>query len=364
MTRAVDVLLVGPLPPPAGGMANQTRQLARLLSGEGLSVRIVQTNAPYRPAWIASLRGARAVFRLFPYLWNLWREAAHARVVHVMANSGLAWFLFASPAIRVARLRRRPVIVNYRGGLAREFLARSSAQVRATLADVQLTVVPSRFLQETFEANGVTAEVIPNVVDVDLFRPSARARSVEGPHVLIARNLEHIYGIDVALRALAIVAARWPQLRVSIAGSGPERAALEALGDELGMRGRMTFTGRLEPAEMADLYRSADLVLNPSRADNMPNSILEALACGVPVVTTDVGGVPYMVEHGRTAWLVPPEAPEAMAEGVAHVLCDRESREGLVRAGLDLARACGWPAVRARWLDAYARAADAAGKTA
>ena len=96
---ALRVLLVGPLPPPAGGMANQTRQLAELLRAEGAQVEVVQVNAPYRPAWAERLKGVRALFRLLPYLLHLWRGCGRADVVHVMANSGWSWHLFAAPAV-------------------------------------------------------------------------------------------------------------------------------------------------------------------------------------------------------------------------------------------------------------------------
>ena len=112
---ALRVLLVGPLPPPAGGMANQTQQLSRLLEAEGISARLVKTNAPYWPAWIARVPLVRALFRLVPYISRLWRSLPGVDVVHVIANSGWAWHLFAAPAIQIAKARRRPVIVNYRG---------------------------------------------------------------------------------------------------------------------------------------------------------------------------------------------------------------------------------------------------------
>src|SRR5690606_20780356 len=78
--------LVGPLPPPAGGMANQTRQLAWLLREAGIEVELVQVNAPYRPSWIARARMLRAAFRLLPYLLRLWRCAGSVDLMHVMAN--------------------------------------------------------------------------------------------------------------------------------------------------------------------------------------------------------------------------------------------------------------------------------------
>ena len=117
------VCLVGPLPPPSGGMANQCEQLVRLLAGEGLAVELVQTNAPYRPARVGRIPIVRAFFRLVPYARHVWRAAGRTQVMHILANSGWAWHLIAGPAIFAARRRRVPVIVNYRGGAAEGFFA-------------------------------------------------------------------------------------------------------------------------------------------------------------------------------------------------------------------------------------------------
>jgi glycosyltransferase involved in cell wall biosynthesis len=348
------MLLVGPLPPPSGGMANQTRQLSELLTQEGLDVRIVQTNAPYRPAWAEKLPVVRALFRLVPYLWRLWRDSRTAQVAHVMANSGWAWFLCAAPAIQIAKWRGVPVVVNYRGGLAREFLAARSRWVLPTLRKAHRLVVPSGFLREVFAAYGVEAQVIPNVVNVERFSPQGVA--ITRPrldHVVVARNLESIYGIDLAIQALAILKIRVPTAHMTIAGSGIERAKLEAQMRAAGLSDAIKFSGRLEVEQMAALYREADVVLNPSRVDNTPNSILEALSCGVPVVSTDVGGVSFLVAHERTAILVAPENPDAIAAGVARVLGDAALRERLRIEGLALARACSWPEVKQLWLEAY-----------
>lgn len=114
-------------------MANQTRQLAALLQQEGLRVEVVPVNAPYRPAWIERVTGVRALFRLAPYLLALWRVAGRTRLLHVMANSGWSWHLFATPAIWIASLRGIPIVVNYRGGEAAAFLQRSYRWIRPTL---------------------------------------------------------------------------------------------------------------------------------------------------------------------------------------------------------------------------------------
>ena len=96
---SLRLCIVGPLPPPAGGMANQCEQLARLLARDGLAVEVVRTNAPYVPAWSGRLPVVRALFRLLPYLVRLWTAAGRAEVVHVFANSGWAWHLFAAPVL-------------------------------------------------------------------------------------------------------------------------------------------------------------------------------------------------------------------------------------------------------------------------
>lgn len=352
---SLRVVLVGPLPPPAGGMANQTRQLARLLGESGVQVQLVQSNPPYRPAWIGNVRGLRAVFRLIPYLAALWRALRGADIAHVMANSGWAWHLFAAPAIWLARLRGVPVLVNYRGGEAETFLCRQARWVRPTMRLARVLAVPSGFLQGVFARHGMTAEVVPNVVDLARFRPAERR--TPGKHIVVTRNLEPIYDIPTALRALAKVRTRFPAARMTVAGSGPERESLQRLAHELGIAEVVRFTGRLDRDEIAALYRDADLLLNPSTADNMPNSLLEAMASGVPIVSTNVGGVPFLVEHERTALLVPARDADAMAAAVVRVFEDAGFRNRMVAAAQQACRAYSWERVRPRLFAAYARCA-------
>ena len=137
---------------------------------------------------------------------------------------------------------------------------------------------------------------------------------------------------------------------------------MAAQADHLGIAEAVRFTGRVDNAEMAALYREADIMLNPSLADNMPNSVLEALAGGVAVVSTDVGGVPYLVEHGRTALLVPPQDPQAMADAMLKLLAEPELTRRLRQAGLQLAAQYTWAQVRPRLLKVYHSVIDNAGK--
>ncbi len=358
-------MVVGPLPPPSGGMANQTRQLVRLLSEEGAQVTLVQTNAPYRPAFVERLRGVRALFRLLPYLGRLWRAAGSTDLIHVMANSGWAWHLSAAPAVWIGGWRGVPVVVNYRGGEAAAFFTRQFRWVGPTLRKAAAVVVPSAFLQRVFARWKVDTEIVPNIVDLARFRPSpSRASRLD---LLVARNLEDIYDVGTALRAFAIVRRAHPRARLVVAGSGPRRPDLERLSSELGIGDAVVFTGRLDNEHMAEQYRSAAIALNPSLADNMPISLLEAMASGTPIVTTDVGGIPDLVEHEKTALLVAPRDPDAMAAATLRLIDDAALAERLRAAGIEEARRYTWASVRPRLFAAYARAVrspSAAGEAA
>lgn len=347
------IALIGPLPPPSGGMANQTLQLCELLRAEGATVELVQVNLAL-PRVLERLRGVRAALRLIPYACRLWRAAGRAQVFHIMANSGWSWHLFAAPAIWIGRLRRVRVVVNYRGGEADAFLARSPRLIALSLRRADALIVPSVFLARVFGRRGYTPQVVPNIVDLGRFTPG-QARPAPAPTLLVARNLEPIYDNATALRAFALVRQACPGALLLVAGSGAQRPLLEALARDLDMAESVHFTGRVDNAAMTELYRCADVVVNPSLADNMPISILEALSCGVPVVSTNAGGIPDLLEDGVTGVLVAPGDPRALADALIALLRDPARAACLRAAGLELAQRFCWARIGPRLEALYRR---------
>ena len=354
----IKVGLVGPLPPPSGGMANQTQQLASLLRRYDVSVRLVQTNAPYKPQFTRRIPVFRAFVRLAAYLPALRNLSKSVDVIHIMANSGWSWHLFSMPAIWIARYYNTPTIVNYRGGEAETFFTRSFRWVKPSLVAASKIIVPSKYLETVFSKWSVATEVIPNIVDLTRFHPGI-LEPKNSRTILVARNLEEIYDNESAIRAFNELGDTHLDVKMIIAGSGPEEKKLKALTSSMGLSDRIRFTGRVPTEDMPDLYRSADIFLNPSTVDNMPNSILESYASGVPVVSTNVGGVPTIAAHEHTALLVEPKDYRAMAKAILRVLEDTTLRERLTTNALDEVSQYDSPAVIRKWIDSYRNVASA-----
>ena len=365
MPDSLRLGLVGPAAPPAGGMAAQTAQLRDLLQCEGVNVEFLQTNLLYRPAWIARIPALRAVFRFLSYLLRAWQLAGRVDVIHLMSNSGWSWQLFSAPVIWLAWLRKTPVIVNYRGGEAQSYLEKSAGRVLPTLRRASCLVVPSEFLRQVFGRFGVQARVIPNIVNTELFHPGQREPGAEPIHIIVVRNLEAIYDVATAIRAFDRVHATLPDTRLSIAGSGPELEALQQLVTKLNLQAAVRFVGRLDRDAIPGFYRQADLFVNSSRVDNMPNSLLEAMASGVPIASTDAGGIPYMVEHGMTALLSPVGDERLLADNMLRLIEASELRKQLIDNGLKQARGFSWPSIKQQWLEVYSKLqhGDAVGVT-
>lgn len=358
MTQLKKVTIIGPLAPPAGGMANQTKKLSEFLRSENLIVEVIRTNAEYKPAFVGRVPVVRAFFRLISYKLTLFNRLKDADVIHIMANSGWSWHLFSAPAIVIARLFNKPVVLNYRGGYAEDFFEKSWFWVNLTLKKAQAIVVPSVFLEEVFVKFGKATIVIPNVLDKDLFFNNSAQKinnNVEkgGPHLIVTRNLELIYDVATTIKAFALVKQEFPCARLSIAGTGPEKQKLVELITELKLTDSVCFTGRLNPEEMAKLYQQADIMLNASTVDNTPNSIIEALACATPVISTNAGGIPKLVTHQYDALLVPIADHPQMAQSVIEILNNPLLQKKLVDNGLKTIEKFYWSNVWLKLKDCY-----------
>jgi len=182
------------------------------------------------------------------------------------------------------------------------------------------------------------SSVVYNGVEASPQAPDAPP--LDPPHLLCLGRLVRDKGFDIAVEALPRILERSPRLRVTIAGGGPERAALEEQVRGLGLAHAVDFTGWIAPPAVPQLISSATLLLLPSRTDGLPAVALQAAAMGRAVIATRVGGIPEIVLHGETGLLVDPTGA-AFADAVTALL---EGGEDLQRLGL-----AAWRRVRQRF---------------
>lgn len=201
--------------------------------------------------------------------------------------------------------------------------------------------------------------VVPNGVDHEVFAPAARTwRDVR---LLFVGRLVPNKGAEDAIRAFAGIRRERPSVTLTVVGDGPQRSELEALTRRLGVWGSVRFAG-FTP-DVAPYLRDADVLLRPTRTEGMPLSVLEAMACGVCVVASDVPGNAGLIEDGRTGVLVPVGDRRALQAAIGRVADDGRERERLAGAALEASRSFSWDRCAAETLDVFLEAARAAERT-
>lgn len=346
------VALVAPSLRILGGQAVQADRLLRAWHCDpDIDAWLVPHN-PLPPSslrWTTNVKYLRTIATEATYLPLLVKELRRADVVHIFSASYTSFLLAPLPAILVAKALGKPVVLNYRSGEAPDHLRRS-AVARWALREVDRNAVPSTYLQGVFAAHGVESTVIPNVVSLERFR--YRARVPLRPRLLSTRNLEPLYNVACTLRAFEAVQQRYPDATLTLVGDGSESRALRALADARGLRG-VIFVGRVPPDAIPRLYDTHDIYIQSPNIDNMPSSVLEAFASGMPVVSTDAGGVPAILRHGEHGLLAPVDDAAALAAHVLELLDSPSYARSLAESARETLEACTWDRVRGQWIALY-----------
>jgi N-acetyl-alpha-D-glucosaminyl L-malate synthase BshA len=349
--------------PTVGGSGVAASQLAMQLAARGHRVHVLSAGVPVRLAgngpWTVHAvdTPTRPPSKAIPRPLALARAMAD---LTVRASLDVLHVHYALPHATAAVLarqwlrgegRRAPAVVtNLHGtdvtGVAHDAAMRS--QVREAVLGSDAVVTPSEWLRrvavQTLELPGeLRLDVVPNFVDPEAFHPLENGAGEvpalfphldwnhgrRPPVLLHASNFRPVKRVGDAVRALAMVRRTRGAVLVLV-GDGPERGAVEALATSLGVRDAVAFAG--ERLSLGDLFAHADLFLLPSEQESFGLAALESLASGVPVVASNVGGVPEVVSHDVTGWLVASGDPAAMAEAVLGLLADPVRRLAMGRA--------------------------------
>ena len=348
------VLVVsGIWPPDVGGPASHAPELAGHLAERGHTVEVV-TTADAKPA--RERYAVRHVPRRLPP--GLRHVAVAALVAERARRADVVYATsMLGRASLGAALARRPLVVKLTGDEAYERARRrgvfsgdldafqrhaGGARIRllravrdGALRRAAHVFSPSDYLRRLALGWGVRAErvtTLPNPAPVPpQLRPREQLRAelgLDGNSLGFGGRLTTAKSLDVALDALARVEG----VTLLIAGDGPDRAALERRRDELGLGGRVRFLGAQPRERVLELFAAADAALLSSTWENFPHTIVEALAVGTPVVSTDVGGIAEVVRDGENGLLVPAGDPAALAAALTRILSEPGLRDRLAAA--------------------------------
>ena len=346
------VCIVAPSLRYVGGQAVQADLLVRLWQNDPeveVSFLAVDPPLPRVLAWAEGIPGVRTILREPIYFWSLWRGLKDADVAHIFSASYWSFLLAPAPAWFFAKLRGKKSIVNYRSGEARDHLQRFRSG-SFVLSRVDKIVAPSGYLVDVFREFGLTAVVVPNLVDLSQFH--YRERGPLRPHLVCTRGFSNYYSVDVVVKAFAELKREYPEAQLDLVGGGPLERAVRKLVADLNLSG-VNFAGVASRQEIGKYYDQADIFINASWLDNMPVSVIEAFASGTPVVTTSPECMPYLVEHERTGLLSPVGDEKALAANVIRLLRDPALAASLAQNAHRESQKYTWEAVREQWLNTY-----------
>jgi glycosyltransferase involved in cell wall biosynthesis len=371
------LLLNYEFPPVGGGAATASAQIARHLARRG--VQVVVLTSQFRGLPRREPRDGYLVYRV---------PAGRRHIDRCSVPEMGAYMLgAAAPALRLARAFRPdlmhvyfgmptgpvgllvnqvlgvPYLLSLRGGdvpgfmadelarmhqltmpLTRRIWHRAGALVANSprLHELATRVVPDR-----------TVELVPNGVDLELFRPPETASRPEGAPVrlLFVGRLVRQKGLVYLLQSLGrLDPAIRAGVELELVGSGPDEASLRALAAALGIAAQVRFAGWVAREAIVAHYQQADVFVLPSLDEGMPNVVLEAIACGRPVVATDLPGNRELVHAGENGFLVPRADSPALTVALDRVIADATLRRRMGAAGRALAECYGWAGVADRYL--------------
>jgi glycosyltransferase involved in cell wall biosynthesis len=317
-----------------GGLPTQGEKLACLLEQAGYSTITV------------SGRSNRFA-RLFEILWTLWhkRDCIGLQVLQVFG--GLS-FVVEDLASLLSRALHQPIIMILRGGAMPLFARKYPIWTRQVLRRASVIVAPSAYLARELAWLGVPIRVIPNVVNLSEY-PFKLRRHLQ-PHLLWMRTFYWTYRPEMAVRVLARLLPHFPNARLTLAGpDGGSLTEVKKMVSDLNLGNYVSFPGFLDLPAKIKLARQHDLYLTTNIMDNVPISVIEMAAMGLPVISTNGGGMPDMLTQEVDSLLVPNDNDQVMAEAVIRLLQDQELAARLSQNGRWMAERYSWEKVGPLW---------------
>ena len=331
-----SILIVGNFLSSSTGTRGVCEDLAAALKNAGWSVLI------------SSSRVSRFL-RLIDFLLSVLLNRKSYSVAQVDVYSGLA-FAWAELVCWALRTVKKPYVLTLHGGNLPLFARRFGKRVMRLLQSSSAVTTPSAYLLEEMQAYRKDLVLLPNPLDLQKY--PFRQRDRPAPNLVWLRAFHDTYNPSLAIRVVASLAQDLPDVQLLMIG--PDKgdgsyAATKDLARKLGVSEKVMFPGSVPKEQIAQWLQRGDIFVNTTRVDNTPVSVLEAMACGLCIISTNVGGIPYMLEDEHHALLVPSDDHAAMAKAVHRILVEGGLAERLSCNARRKAEQFDWSNILPRW---------------
>jgi len=260
--------------------------------------------------------------RLMDMVYTILASRSKYSVGHIVVFSGSA-FIWAEISSWILKVLRKPFVLSLHGGSLPVFAGRWPGRVRRLLKSAVVVITPSRYLLEQMHPYRSELRLLSNPLNLQAYEFRARPRP--RPSLIWLRSFHKIYNPSLAAVVLAKLIVDIPDIYLTMVGPDKGDGSLQLtqqIAKDLGVSGMIRFTGGVANAEVCDWLDQGDIFINTTNIDNTPISVLEAMACGLCVVSTNVGGIPYLLSDEEDSLLVPPNDPAAMTSAVRRILTE------------------------------------------
>lgn len=257
-------------------------------------------------------------------------------------------FYYAVIIAKLCRILKVPYIPILHGGNLPQRLESSKNLSRELFGNAMTNVVPSTYLLEKFKAKGYTnLTYIPNTIEIDNY-PFLLRKKLR-PRLLWVRSFAELYNPMLAIKLVEQLKKEGVEVELCMVGPDKDGLLERCKNKAEALNLPITFTGKLEKAEWIALAADYDIFINTTNFDNMPVSVMEAMALGLPIISTNVGGLAYLIENTKDGILVPPNNPALFSKAITNLLENQEMATQLLLNARKKVEAFDWQEVKHSW---------------
>ena len=286
-------------------------------------------------------------FRLLDMLWLCFKYRKEVDYVLIDTYSTLNFYyaLLVSQLCSVLKLRYIPIL---HGGNLPERIKRSPKLSKAIFDNAFVNVAPSLFIKSKFETSGFK-NIINISNSIELKNYVLKTRKFNTVNLLWVRSFSKIYNPLLAIDILKGIKDKGVQASLCMVGPDSDGSLKEVQDYAKKLQVEVKFTGKLSKLEWIKLSEDYNVFINTTNFDNMPISVIEAMALGLPVISTNVGGMPYLIEHNKNGILVTPNSSELFVDAIQDIIYNPLKTKQLIEEARLLVEKMDWNIVEKQW---------------